>query len=557
VATELNENKSTIVLSVIIPTFDRAGRLRACLQALAHQTQPTADFEVIVVVDGSTDETASMLAGLSTPFALTVLYQANSGQQIARNYGAAHARGLYCLFLDDDIVAEPQLVAEHLRLHRQHENVVGIGQITIDVGEADWFTKRFAEGWREHYRQLSQPGRRLSWPDGYGGNLSVSRTHFMAVAGFAPDIRRSHDIEFAYRLEQRGLTFVYLPQAIGHQDERKRARELFADAARSGAAWVTLCRRHPAMLPELLGPLGDTSVREALLRELFWHCGLSPWLLAWMGAFLARTAWGHKWYRFLFTFGYWCGVRQAIRDRDSWQRMVRGVPILMYHAFARPGEPASQFVLPIRQFERQMAWLKRLNYHVLSLEDFLRYRRQHCLPPARSVVITIDDGYAEIATDIFPILCGYEFPVTVFLVSGKVGGCNDWSQDDALSGRRLLSWTDIKETARAGLDYGAHTRSHAVLTDMPPEQICDEIAGSKVDLERVLQKPIAAFAYPYGQFDERLQAAVDQAGFWGACSVESGLNSWSTPLTALRRLEVEGTWSLLRFLLTLRLGGRL
>jgi glycosyltransferase involved in cell wall biosynthesis len=544
-------------LSIIIPTYNRAGRLRTCLEALAAQTQPTGDFEVIVVVDGSTDGTAGMLAKLNLPFSLTVLHQANSGQQIARNYGAAHARGRYYLFLDDDIIAEPQLVAEHLRLHRQHERVAGIGQMTLDVGEADWFTKRVAEGWREHYRQLNQPGRRPSWPDAYGGNLSVSRADFMAAGGFAPDLRRSHDIEFAFRLEQHGLTFVYLPRATGRQEEHKRARDLFADAARSGAAWVTLCRRHPAMLPELLGPLGDTSAREALLRELFWRCGLSPWLLAWLGAFLARSAWGQKWYRFLFSYGYWRGVRQATGDGDTWQQMVRGVPILMYHAFGRPGERAGQFVLPLRQFERQMAWLKRLNYHVLSLEDYLDFRRRHCLPPPRAVVITIDDGYAEIAGDVCPILRRYGFPATVFLVSGKVGGCNDWSEDQALNGRPLLSWSDVQEMSHAGLDFGAHTRSHAVLTEIPAEQVGDEIAGSKTDLERALQKPVHAFAYPHGAFDEQLQAAVRRAGFWGGCTVEGGVNSWSTPLTALRRLEVEGTWSLLRFLFVLRLGGRL
>jgi glycosyltransferase involved in cell wall biosynthesis/peptidoglycan/xylan/chitin deacetylase (PgdA/CDA1 family) len=544
-----------VEISVIIPTYNRAGRLRACLDALNHQTQPADDYEVIVVVDGSTDETLKMLENLVTNYALRVLYQDNSGQNVARNHGVTHAHGQYCLFLDDDIMASPQLVAEHLRLHRQRENVAGIGQIPMRIGNADWYTKRFADGWHEHYEQLNQASRQPSWPDGYGGNISVLRDVFLEVGGFAPDIRRSHDIEFAYRLEKHGLTFVYLPEAVGRQEEHKRSRELFADAEKSGAAWIILCQRHPEMLPELIGPLGDTSAREGLLREIFWRCGLSPWLLAKLGGGLVKTAWGHKWYRFLFTYGYWRGVRKAIPDHETWQRTVRGVPILMYHAFGKPGEPASQLVLPVRQFARQMAWLKRRNYHVLSLEEYLGYRLRHQLPPPRSVVITIDDGYAEIASHIQPILHRYNFPATVFLVSSKIGRLNNWTNIDALRGRQLLSWEEIKDLACQNIQFGAHSQTHPSLTDIPVEQAQAEITGSKADLEQMLEMPVTTFAYPHGEYDKTIQKFVDQAGFLGAVTVESGVNSWSLPPTALRRIEVEGTWSLLRFTLVLRLGG--
>lgn len=544
-----------IALSVIIPTYNRAGRLRACLDALNHQTQPTDDYEVIVVVDGSTDDTAEMLSNFTANYPLKTLYQENSGQNVALNHGVTHARGQYCLFLDDDIMASPQLVAEHLRLHRQQENVAGIGQITLDIGKADWYTKRFADGWHDHYQQFNEGLRQPNWMDGYGGNFSFSRAAFLASGGIAPDIRSSHDIEFSYRLEKHGLKFVYLPEAVGRQEEHKRSAELLADAAKSGAAWVTLCQRHPEMLPVLLGPLGDTSARETLLREVFWRGGISPWLLAKLGGFLIKTAWGHKWYRFLFKYGYWCGVRKAIPDYQIWQRTVCGTPILMYHAFGRHGEPASQYVIPIRKFAQQMAWLKRQKFTVLSLEEYLGYRLRRQLPPPRSVIITIDDGYAEIASQIQPILHRYNYPATVFLVSSKVGRLNDWTNFAALRGRQLLSWAEIKSLTCQNIQFGAHSQTHPALTDIPLEQAQAEIAGSKADLEQMLQMPVTTFAYPYGTYDKTVQNIVDQAGFLGAVTVESGVNSWSTPPTALRRIEVDGTWSLLRFALILRLRG--
>ena len=100
-----------IELSIIIPTYDRAKRLRACLESLSRQTQPVGDWEVVVVVDGSTDGTREMLAGLATPYRLKVCEQDHHGTGAALNRGVAAASGGHCLFLGDNVVADPALVA--------------------------------------------------------------------------------------------------------------------------------------------------------------------------------------------------------------------------------------------------------------------------------------------------------------------------------------------------------------------------------------------------------------------------------------------------------------
>lgn len=546
-----------IELSVIIPTYNRAEQLHTCLDALSRQTQPAADFEVVVVVDGSIDGTDEMLTKLVTPYVLRVLRQENSGQHVARNHGVAIARGRYCLFLDDDIVADPRLVAEHLRVQREHGGVVAIGQIPITLSpDADWFMRYFAQGWTRHYTRLNQGIRPPSWTDCYGGNLSVSRAAFLAAGGFAADVPRSHDVELAYRLERQGLSFVYVPDAIGIEEVRKGVCERAADNERSGAAWVKLYQRHPPMLPHLLGNFAEASRREVLLRRILLALDISPRLLACMGPLLRKCSWTYSWYCLLNNYCYWRGVRRAILDRDTWRRLTRGTPILMYHAFGGPGEPPSRYVVPMRRFARQMAWLKRMGYRVLGLEEFLHYRRENRLPPARSVVITIDDGYADTRTIAYPILRRYGFPATIFPVSERVGAINHWAHRGELRGRPLLSWLDIQDLLSNDMQFGAHTRTHPVLTSVSFGQAREEIEGSRADLESKLQVPIRVFAYPYGEYNSTTQLIVEQAGFLGSCGISSGLNTPKTPLHALRRIAIWGTDSLVHFALKLWLGDR-
>jgi peptidoglycan/xylan/chitin deacetylase (PgdA/CDA1 family) len=226
----------------------------------------------------------------------------------------------------------------------------------------------------------------------------------------------------------------------------------------------------------------------------------------------------------------------------------------MYHAFGRPGEQVSRFILPINRFIQQMDLLKRLGYRVLSLEEFQQYHLGQSLPPARSVVLTIDDGYAEVHELVYPVLKRNGFPATVFIVSEKVGACNDWTSLHALKGRPLLTWDKLREMTQDGIQIGAHSRSHVRLLAMSTDKMQEEIGGSKTDLEKELHTPITAFAYPYGEFNSDVQDAVRHAGFQGGYSANSGLNILGSPSFAFHRIEVEGTLSLLRFALALWLG---
>jgi len=302
--------------SVIIPTYNRAEQLRNCLQALACQTYSATDFEVVVVVDGSTDGTTEMLASLKTPFTLRAISQPNTGQPSALNRGLAISTGHVSIFLDDDIVVEAQFISEHMRLHQEHKLVVGVGQIKLELRtNADWFAHGFASGWRNHYEELNRGQRPPEWDECYGGNMSVPRAAVLAVGGNVTDLRRGFDVDLAYRLKRYGCSLVYLPQALGNQQQNKGFQELCRDSELAGEGSVELVRRHPQMETKLLGHIMQTGWTWLLFWQLLFLTNISAGGINRLQKLMDRGK-SYKWFVFVDHYYFWRGVSRALQRND-------------------------------------------------------------------------------------------------------------------------------------------------------------------------------------------------------------------------------------------------
>jgi GT2 family glycosyltransferase len=205
-------------VSVVIPTYNRLGQLQRVLAALERQSVGSDAFEVIVVSDGSTDGSDEYLRCQPTRLRLTPVFQANSGVATARNAGVARAAGELILFLDDDVVPGPTLIAEHLAVHAaEGENVVVLGPMLTptDFAMSPWVRWEQAMLSRQYDDMVAgrwEPTARQF----YTGNTSLARRHVLAAGGFDPAFRRAEDVELAYRLAHLGLRFVYHPAAAGY-----------------------------------------------------------------------------------------------------------------------------------------------------------------------------------------------------------------------------------------------------------------------------------------------------------------------------------------------------
>jgi glycosyltransferase involved in cell wall biosynthesis/peptidoglycan/xylan/chitin deacetylase (PgdA/CDA1 family) len=538
-------------ISVVIATFNRAGELARCLGALADQDVPAETYEVVVVDDGSTDGTLEVLRSNTALKQLRFETQSNRGQAAALNRGMDLATGEFCLFVDDDVVAHRSLVGEHLRAQRKHDSVIAFGKLTLHlVGGGGGLVRHFAAWWRDHYDRLDRGVLVPDFRSCYSGNLSVPLGVARQVGGYDARLARSFDVEFAYRLVEAGLRIVYVPGAVAEHRQTKGFRAIVRDFDRAGAAAVELHRRHPEFIRyPPLGDFGQGTFPTMLLRRVLLALRAPVWPLAAADRVLAGKP-SARLYFFLQQYCFWRSVRSALDDRDEWRRLTRGTVVLIYHALGGVGEKPSRYVLPLSRFRRQLRWLQLRGYRIISLDEYARTWSEGRLPPPKSVVITFDDGYADNAELSSDDLRQLGAEAVVFIVSSLVGESNQWTPEPPLHDRPLLSWEQLRKLRDDGIAVGAHTVSHPRLTDLDPEEASREVVESRAALELRLGERVAHFAYPYGKTSNAVQRIVSEAGYVTACGIQPGANGAATPIHDLRRIEVEGTWSLPTFALS-------
>jgi glycosyltransferase involved in cell wall biosynthesis len=305
-------------LSVVIATWNRAPSLRRCLDALANQTAGPDEYEIIVVNDGSQDETEAMLASLRLCPQLRVITIKNSGQPAAQNIGAAEASGNYLLFIDDDVIAAPSLIEAHLAIQRQWKRALVMGHLDLELASPDHITGTIAHWWREHYERLGRLRRLENAVDFYGGNSSLPTAEFHAISGFRTDLPRSYDAEFAWRVSRQGLPLIFEPAAAATQYYQKNWRDAMKDSFKEGVAAVALSRMHEGLSADL--PLSrfseDGFFRDALRRTLLTiNCRAET--LGRIGEWFGGGTLGRRCHAFVLSWAYWSGAQQAMRTKHG------------------------------------------------------------------------------------------------------------------------------------------------------------------------------------------------------------------------------------------------
>jgi peptidoglycan/xylan/chitin deacetylase (PgdA/CDA1 family) len=203
---------------------------------------------------------------------------------------------------------------------------------------------------------------------------------------------------------------------------------------------------------------------------------------------------------------------------DSRMRLRQAPVILMYHGIADVSQDPNQLCVSPARFAEQMSWLERSGLRgvaVGTLVEAMRAGRAQGL-----VGLTFDDGYTSMLDTALPELTRHGFGATAFIISGRLGGTNDWDEGPVWP---LLDASGVAELAAAGVEIGSHSATHPHLASLGARRQAAEVTASRARLEDLLSTPIRGFAYPYGSMDEATRYAVGAAGYEYACAVQTPL----------------------------------
>jgi peptidoglycan/xylan/chitin deacetylase (PgdA/CDA1 family) len=204
------------------------------------------------------------------------------------------------------------------------------------------------------------------------------------------------------------------------------------------------------------------------------------------------------------------------------------VMVLLYHRFE--DRPKDSLSIPPVEFRQNMEELKKDGISVISMKDFLAWRRGEKSIPPKSAIITIDDGYTSAYSVAWPILKELGYPFTMFIYTNFVN-----------VGGKSMTWAQLEEMRDAGVDIESHTISHHDLRHAPKRGddytawLHNEIYGSKEILEQKLGIKIVAFAFPYGTHNEVVRKMAKEAGYEALFTVYGQHMGFDAPMDQLGR----------------------
>ncbi len=227
-----------IETSIIIPTHNREKVLYKCLIALDDQTYPKENYEIIVINDGSTDNTENMLKKLELKPALVYLSQEQTGPAGARNRGIEQANGEFIIFIDDDIIVTPNFIEHHIKKQKENQKIIVHGPV-IYTNNPDKPTSE--------EMKLTDFSRAFFAT----GNVSIRKKYLLTAGLFNENFKEYgwEDLELGYRLQKMNLKAIKAPEAKGFHLKQsfspERLPALLRKEESRGRTAVIFCKINP------------------------------------------------------------------------------------------------------------------------------------------------------------------------------------------------------------------------------------------------------------------------------------------------------------------------
>jgi peptidoglycan/xylan/chitin deacetylase (PgdA/CDA1 family) len=209
------------------------------------------------------------------------------------------------------------------------------------------------------------------------------------------------------------------------------------------------------------------------------------------------------------------------------------IPILMYHVTeaAPAGAAFPELWVAEETFAEQMQALEDAGYTAITMRDAEDYWAGRRRVPRKPIVLTFDDGYRSHVDVALPELRKRGWPGVLYLEVAAM----------KKPGAEGIPEADVRKLIDAGWELGAHTMTHPDLTTLDAAGLTEEIAGSRKLLREKFGGAVDAFCYPAGKYDDTVIAAVDDAGYASATTVEEGLAGPGDEPFTRHRIRVNGS----------------
>lgn len=222
------------------------------------------------------------------------------------------------------------------------------------------------------------------------------------------------------------------------------------------------------------------------------------------------------------------------------------VPVLMYHSVSdAPATSTRALSVPPAMFAAQLRYLRKQGFSGLTFGELCQRRRSGQPLPARPIVLTFDDGYADLIEEALPIMIEQGFQATVFVTTGWLRDAARYAAGTPLD--RMLSWGQLAELSSAGVEIAAHSHSHPQLDQISEPSLRAELAGSRRLLEDRLGQQVCSLAYPFGYSSKLVRAVAREIGYLQAAVVANAVAGSACDPFGVPRLTIRRSTSLAVF----------
>ncbi len=223
-------------------------------------------------------------------------------------------------------------------------------------------------------------------------------------------------------------------------------------------------------------------------------------------------------------------IAWRIKEKETRSRMTE-VPILLYHGIDGKGV----YSVDHETLRRHFQFFKDKGIHIISLKELENRLENPEVLQVKTAVITFDDGYKTMYTELLPLVSEFHYPVTLFVYLDFIH----------VRSQTNLTWDQLRELDRGGVDIQSHTISHVDLTiNCDDAALFREMFLSRMILELYLNKRIDYFAFPFGRYNQQIIARAEDCGYSRVFSTDDGPNVITRDNFCLRRHHIKRTYSL-------------